>query len=205
MKEKKEKKHKIAHWVFNGYLDDHERIVHIAHKHILVYKLDAAKTSFFGITLPIISFIFFPKFYLIFLIWAFIGVCALFYHFVDWYYDVWLLTNLGIIDIEMRGWLDVTATRVEYHMIEGTSYTIKGFWQTLFNYGDITVDKLGAQTSVCLHDAASPKKLERLVMKLQEKYVYDRSIRDHYALKSMLSDMIAYHIQNKKISNPKKH
>ena len=89
-------------------------------------------------------------------------------------------------------------------MMEGIAYSIKGFWQTLFRYGDTTIDKLGAQTSVILLDAASPKKLERLVMKCQEKYIYERSIRDHYALKDMLSDMISYHVQNDKIEPKRK-
>lgn len=134
--------------------------------------------------------------------WAFFGVCGLIYHFIDWYFDVWLLTTLGVIDIERNGLFDITSTRIEYHMIEGIAYNIKGFLQTLFNYGDITIDKLGAKTSVVLRNAASPKKLERKVMSYQEKYVYEKSIRDHQALKTMLSDMIAYHVQNNKINNP---
>ena len=93
----------------------------------------------------------------------------------------------------------------EDDMMEGMSYTIKGGIPTIFNYGDITVDKLGAQTFVVLKDASSPKKLERLVMKLQEKYVYERSVRDHHTLKGMLSDMIAYHhVQNEKLNSKRK-
>jgi len=88
-------------------------------------------------------------------------------------------------------------------MIEGISYTITGLWRTVFNYGDIVVDKLGTKTSVKLKDAANPKKLERAVMKYQEKFVNSKSIRDHHALKGMLSEMIAYHVQNDKINKTK--
>ncbi|MFH1284368.1 MAG: hypothetical protein ABIH78_02145 [Candidatus Peregrinibacteria bacterium] len=196
----RQKKHRL----FKSFLDDGEKIVNVAHRHIIILKIDSAKTLFFGIILPIVGYFIFPEFLLAFVIWGAVGVFGLFYHFVDWYYDAWLLTNLGVVDIERNGFFDVTTTRIEYHMMEGSSYTVKGFLQTLFNYGDITIDKLGSQTKVILKDAASPKKLERLVMRCQEKYVYDRSIRDHNALKNMLSDMIAYHVQNKKVENKRK-
>lgn len=195
---------KIENLIFKNFLDQNERIVHVAHKHILVLKFSSAKTSFFGIMIPVGLYFLFPQGLTIWLVWAFLGFCGLVYHFIDWYFDVWLLTSLGVIDIERNGLFDVTSTRIEYHMIEGIAYNIKGVLQTLFNYGDITIDKLGAKTSVVLKDAASPKKLERLVMKFQERFVYEKSIRDHQALKTMLSDMIAYHVQNNKINNPDK-
>ena len=88
-------------------------------------------------------------------------------------------------------------------MIEGIAYTISGFWRTLLNFGDITIDKIGAKTSVVLKDAANPKKLERKVMAFQEKYVSERSIKDHQNLKDMLANMIAYHMQNGKMASSK--
>jgi len=190
--------------IFTGFLDDGEKILDIAHRHIIILKIDSAKTAFFGIFLPGALALVFPQFLLAFAIWGGVGLFGLLYHFIDWYYDCWLLTNVGVIDIERNGLLDITSTRIEYHMMEGMSYTIKGFLPTIFNYGDIVLDKLGAKTSVLLKDATNPKKLERTIMKLQEKYIYDRSIRDHHALKDMLSDMIAYHIQNDKIKVQKR-
>jgi hypothetical protein len=72
----------------------------------------------------------------------------------------------------------------------------------MFNYGDIIIDKLGAQTQLILKDAANPKRVERRVLKCQEKYISARSVRDHGALKDMLSEMIAYHVQSGKVKNP---
>ncbi|MFH1218681.1 MAG: hypothetical protein V1679_02470 [Candidatus Peregrinibacteria bacterium] len=200
----KKRRRRFRDVVFSSFLDEGESIVHIAHRHVIVFKLNAAKTTFFGIILPLGGYLLFPQFYYVFILWGTIGFLGYLYHFIDWYYDAWLLTTAGVIDIERKGLFEITATRIEYHMIEGTAYTKKGFLQMALNFGDITIDKLGAQTSVCLKDASNPRKLEARVMKCQEKYVYDRSIRDHHALKGMLSDMIAYHLQNKKIKDPGK-
>lgn len=195
---KKEKKF----YFYRRYLDEGERILDVAHPHILIFKVRASKSSFFGILLPVLLYLFFPMFWFFFSIWFAIGLFAIFYHFIDWYFDCWLLTNFGVIDLDRHGLFSMTSTRIEYHMIEGISYTIKGFWRTVFNFGDITIDKLGAKTSVILLDAAHPQKIERKVMEFQEKYVSERSIRDHHALKDMLADMIAYHVQNNKVKSP---
>lgn len=197
------KKREKKYYGFRGYLDDGERILDVAHKHVLVLKFTSAKTMFFGVMMPLVLYYLFPQGWWVWMIWMGIGGVGLIYHFVDWYFDAWLLTNMGIIDVQRDGFFDFTSTRVDYPMIEGISYSINGFWRTLFGFGDITVDKLGTKTSVMLTDAANPKKLERQVMSYMEKYVSERSIRDHDALKGMLADMIAYHVQNSKI-DPKR-
>lgn len=194
-------KMKLRDRIFASYLDEGEKIMHVAHRHVLMFQIDAAKPFFFGIVIPVILYLFFPLVWPLFALWGFGGLLGIFYYFIDWYYDVWLLTNIGVVDIERNGLFDITATRVDYHMIEGLAYNIKGFVQTMLRFGDMTIDKLGAQTFLVLKDAASPKKLERLVMRFQDKYVNERSVRDHHALKDMLSEMIAYHVQNKKIDN----
>ena len=194
---------KFRHRLFAGYLDDGERILHIAHRHVLIFKFAAAKTAAIGLFAPTLLYIIFPKALILWLLWLMVGVIGMIYHFIDWYFDCWILTNMGVVDIERNGLFDVTTTRIDYHMIEGIAYTIRGVIPTIFSYGDITIDKLGAKTSVMLKDAARPKRLERKVMKYQERYVYDRSVRDHQALKTMLSDMIAYHVHNDKVDNPR--
>ncbi len=201
--EKVKKKKKF--YFYARYLDDGERILDVVHRHIIMLKVSSAKTSFFGIMLPIVVYLFFPQLLLVVLIWIAFGLFGLFYHFVDWYFDCWILTNFGVVDLDKEGLFNMTATRVEYHMIEGISYTIKGFWNTVLNAGDITIDKLGAKTSVVLLDATHPQQIERKIMDYQERYVAERSVRDHQVLKDMLADMIAYHIQNNKVDHPNKN
>lgn len=200
--EKIKKKKKF--YFYARYLDDGEKILDVVHRHIITLKVQSAKTSFFGIVLPIILYLFFPQLLVFVLIWIAIGLFGLFYHFIDWYFDCWILTNFGVVDLDKEGFFNMTATRVEYHMIEGISYTIKGFWNTILNAGDITIDKLGAKTSVVLLDATHPQQIERKIMDYQERYVAERSVRDHQVLKDMLADMIAYHIQNNKVDLPNK-
>jgi hypothetical protein len=203
-KPKKASKKKAKNYIFfKRYLDDGEKVMSVIHRHILVFKIAAAKATFFGLIMPLAVYLVFPRVAIISLVWAFAGMCVVFYHFIDWYFDVWILTTMGVIDLERNGFFDMASTRIDYHMMEGIAYQIKGVLHTMFNYGDITIDKLGSKTSVVLKDSTNPKKVERLIMKYQEDFVANKSVRDHYALKDMLSNMIAYHVQNKQINSKK--
>ncbi len=188
---------------FGGHLDEEgEEIMEVFHRHPIVFFIDSYKVWLFGVIMPAGFYYLIPEAWKFSALWASLGVIGLIYYFIDWYFDAWLLTNNGVIDIERNGLFDRSSTRVDYHMIEGVAYRINGFWRTILNYGEITIDKLGAQTSVVLVDATAPKKIERKIVKYQERFVNEKSYRDHNALKGMLSEMIAYHVQSEKISNP---
>lgn len=184
------------HFIFSRHVEDGEKILAVVHRHILVFKISVLKITAFGFFLPAFLYWLFPNALFIFVVWWFVALLMMAYKFIDWYYDVWLLTSNGVVDLERNGLFDMTSTRIEYHMMEGISYQIKGFIRTVFNYGDITIDKIGAQTSVVLKDAVSPRRTERMVMQFQEKYISNKSVKDHAHLKNMLADMIAYHMNN---------
>jgi hypothetical protein len=47
------KKKKPKFYFYSNYLDDGEKIIDVAHRHIFTLKIKSSKTSFFGIMLPI--------------------------------------------------------------------------------------------------------------------------------------------------------
>lgn len=189
--------------VFRSHLEDGEQIFAVAHRSKFVFLRASWKTFFFGVFLPVLFYLIFPYFILISIAWLIGGVVGMLYHALDWYFDAFLLTNMGVIDIESNGLFERSSNRIEYHMIEGISYSIKGFWATILNFGDVIVDKMGSQTFVKLQDASNPKRIEKKLMEFQERFVNEKSFRDHQMLKEMLSNMIAYHVQGNKIEVPK--
>lgn len=195
---------KLKFYVFAHHLDEDEEILAVAHRHPFILLMASYKVIFLAMVLPVVGYYYFPQYILVFLIWFCVGVVGFLYHYLDWFFDAWLITNMGIIDIERNGLFDRNSTRVDYHMIEGMAISIKGFWNTVLNFGTITIDKLGARTTLSLVDAMNPKSIERKIIKIQEDFVIDKSIRDHDSLKTMLSEMIAYHVQNNKIKPPRR-
>jgi len=188
----------LNYFLFSSHLDDGEEILYVAHRHLFVYFKACYKVFFFGILLPLFLNYIIPEFFLGSMIWIFIGVIGMLYHFLDYFFDAWLITNNGVIDIERNGIFERNSTRVEFHMIEGIALKISGFWNTILNFGDVTLDKLGAKTSLILSDASNPRKLERILIKFQNKFVSEKNFKDHDALKGLLAEMISHHVRNNK-------
>jgi len=184
-------------------MEDGEKILAIAHRHWLVLKVKIWKASSFCILPSIICFIFFPALWLFWIVWLSVGVIWYVLKFFEWYFDCLLITNIGVVDIERRGIFDNVAKRIDYNTIDGISYTIQGFLPTLFNYGDIVIDKMGSGVHINLKDAANPRSVEKLIMKYQEQFVESKSFTDHEVLKGMLADMIAVHAKKYGVKKPK--
>lgn len=163
---------------------------------------------FFHAVIPIAFWLIFPQLLLIYGIWAFIGAVRMFFLIQDWYYDVWLLTNMGIIGVEWLGFFDRTSSRIEYPSIEGVTYSLKGFWQTIFNYGEMTLAKFGGPSTITLKDAHNPKRMEKYVLMYQEKFMTSKNFQDQEVLKQLLADLVVDHVQkhglpNKEVKDPK--
>jgi hypothetical protein len=185
----------VRDYLFSDYLEDGEEILYVCHRHPIVMLGDFLRISFFHALIPFAFWIFFPRFLIIYLIWAFIGLIRFFFLVQDWYYDAWLLTNMGIIGVEWTGFFDRTSSRVEYPSVEGVNYSLKGFWQTMLKYGDVTLAKFGGPSTITLKDAARPKRMEKYILKYQEKFMTAKNFQDQEVLKQLLADLVVEHVK----------
>lgn len=182
---------RFTNYFFGEYLEKGEKIHAIAHISIVPIWKDLFRVAALGFVIPGILFLFFPSILIPILIWMLIGFFRIIYELYGWYYDVLLITNSGVLSVKSETIFDVTTNRVEYHMIEGVSYIIKGFWPTIFNFGDIKVEKVGsAGTPIALKNVSNPAKIERLILKYQEQHMTHRNFQDHKTLKDLLAGML---------------
>jgi len=182
-------------YLFQDYLEDGEKIYFVGHRIVFIMFRDFARIIAIHGILPLILWLFFPNLFWIMVGVAVLGVVRILLVIQDWFYDCWLVTNMGIIGVEWTGFFDRTSDRVEYQSIEGISYKIKGVLPTMFNYGNITLAKLGAQTNVKLKDAYNPKRIEKNVVKFQDKFMTKKNFTDQEVLKQLLSELVATHVQ----------
>lgn len=196
-------------YMYSDYLEDDEEILYVARRHPVVMLRDLLRIIFFHAFVPFLFWIMFPQLLIIYGVWVFIGLVRLFFLAQDWFYDVWLLTNMGIIGVEWLGFFDRSSNRIEYPSIEGVSYNLKGFWQTMLNFGDMTIAKFGGPSTISLKDAMNPKKCEKYVLKFQEKFMTSKNFQDQEVLKQLLSDLVVDHVKkhglpHDKVLEPKK-
>ncbi len=191
----------LKYLTYRRHLDEGEEIFYVVNRHWFILKKKTWKPVLFGILPPVLVFYLFPMFFIVCLVWLIAGLTNFAIKFMEYHYDCLLVTNIGVIDIERRGIFDNTSKRIEYHMIDGISYTIQGFLPTVLNYGDIVIDKMGMGMQINLADAANPRKVDRIIMKYQEKFIKEKSFTDHETLKGMLAEMIATHAKENGIFN----
>jgi hypothetical protein len=191
----------IQKYIFSDYLEDGEDILWVCHRHPVVMLKDSLRILVVHGGACAVLWFFFPQLLIIYGIWAFVGLIRLFFVIQDWYYDAWLLTNMGIIGVEWTGFWDRSSARVEYPSVEGISYTLKGFWQTMMNYGDVTLAKFGGPSTITLKEAMNPKKMEKYVLKYQEKFMTSKNFQDQEVLKQLLSDLVVEHVKKHGLPN----
>lgn len=70
---------------------------------------------------------------------------AWFYRWVGWYYTMFIVTNLRILDIRQKGFFNRRVNETQMDKILNLNYHIKGFQAVLFSYGDINVENINGQ------------------------------------------------------------
>lgn len=183
----------IRDYLYQGYLGEGEKITFVIHRHLLMQMKDFFRIGFFGILIPLFFWWLFPQIVLFSLVWISIGIFRFIYEFLDWYYDAWVVTNVSIIEIIWKGFFEKSSARIEYHIIQGIGYEVKGFTRTLFNYGTIALEKFTGNPSI-FDGAVNPKRKAELLTKAQEDFVTNKSFRDHRALQGIMTDLLQRHI-----------
>lgn len=189
---------KLTYYLFGPNLEEGEKILFVSHRHPFVLVKSSIKISFLHFFLPIFLWYVFPEIWFVFLVWLVYGGIAFTKMMFDWYFDALVITDKCLLSVTWNGPFDRNSTRLDYSMVEGTSYNFKGIWQTIFNFGTITVNRQGGGTGMELKDAINPTRVESMVLGYQEKYLDNKNMDDVKALKSLLSEMIKKHTKEMK-------
>jgi len=111
----------LANIFFRSYLNQGEKIYFVAHTHPFINYASFFKALVLGIVLPLGFNLIMPPFFVIWMGWLAVGILLFLYELLDWYMDAWIITNLGIIDLQWDGFFNKSSTRIEYHTIEGVT------------------------------------------------------------------------------------
>lgn len=189
----------IAQQLFKPHLDPGEKVLDVCHRHPFVILTEVLRIGVLGFILPFFLWFLFPDFLMFFGIWMVVSFVRLFYVVFNWYHDALLITNVSLIKVGWDGFFDRSSSRLEYQMIEGLSYAIRGFRRTLFNYGDVSITRAG-NTALTLLDAINPGRVERVVLSHQEQFVSEQSLKDADSLKNLLTVMLRHHAKTQGVS-----
>lgn len=188
---------------FLKYLRDGEELLFVCHKHIILIIDRIILTLFFGLFIPgffyynnslsiqeLIPFNYFEV-YVILLYFYF------FYKIFDWYNDVWIITDQGVVDIDWN----VFARRisyVEYSDIKGAEIDTPSIFDPIFNKGNIIIHTISDDDDLIFEWATNPHDivsyLDEVVDEIQRKQD-NRDKAPFELLLHTLTDMVREHLE----------
>lgn len=102
-------------------------------------------------------------------LWALLLWQMLFARWTDFYYDIWIVTNWRIIDIEQKGFFNRDmATLLNLDKIEDVSTRLNSVIGNLLTFGDLQVQTAAAHREFVFKEAADPLKIEKIIRRAQE-------------------------------------
>lgn len=90
----------------------------------------------------------------------------LFQNFIDWYLDIWIVTNYRIINIEQHGLFGRTMSELMLYNVQDVTSEIKGFIHTIFDYGVIHIQTAGETKRFEFEDIEHPNHVAKRVLEL---------------------------------------
>lgn len=86
-----------------------------------------------------------------------IGLLLFSYHFMMWYFTVYIVTNQRIRQITQKGFFGKNVVELKLSKIQNISYNIPGFSGEIFKYGTIVIQTYVGD--LVIHNAEHPDKI----------------------------------------------
>jgi hypothetical protein len=91
-----------------------------------------------------------------------------FFSFVDYYLDVWIVTNRRIIDMEQNGLFSRTVSEQKLEKMQDVTSEVRGFFPTIFAYGNVYIQTAGEKERFHFRQIPNPDAVRDLLIKLEE-------------------------------------
>lgn len=131
--------------LYKKYIPEDEQVLGVIHGHWLIVFQDLVLWFFFGIFIPLFFFLIsdkvqelIPSHY--FYIYLTLVIIKILYEIINWWNDVWILTQNAIYDLEWS----LLKTKVEnlyYENIEGIEVDKHRIWDSIFRKWDLIIHK----------------------------------------------------------------
>jgi len=97
-------------------------------------------------------------------IWLF-----LLFSIVDYYLDMWIVTNRRIISIEQKGFFSRTIAEVKLFRIQDVKSNVEGLVSTIFNYGSVHIQSAGTNPNFHFEEVPDPDRIKDMIVNLVQK------------------------------------
>ena len=87
---------------------------------------------------------------------------------IDYYFDIWIITSERIINIEQKGMFARKASELRFQKIQDITSEVTGFFPTILNYGDVRIQTAGTTEEFIFRTISDPYAIKNIIMGLQK-------------------------------------
>lgn len=95
--------------------------------------------------------------FLILLTWYLFTFGVALYRFIFWYFNVYILTNERVVDIDFRGILHKETSFAKLNQIQDVSPKVIGFFGTFFHFGNVFIQTAAERPEFEFHHVERPE------------------------------------------------
>lgn len=184
---------------FKSYIPQGSKILWIAHKHLIVILWNIIVNYFFWVLLPTFLYYYSPNiqamvpFFVleIFIIGVFLKNI---YDVFDWYCDVWIITEDGVIELDWE-LFSINSTSVRYASIEGIEIAQEWIINTILGKWDIYIHKIGWENTFLLKDASNVEQIKEEVNTFQNQFLKDTPNEAEWGNMEMLIEALSWVVE----------
>ena len=93
---------------------------------------------------------------------------VLLYGFIDYYLDVYIVTDERIVDVEQNGFFKRKIAELHLHQVQDVSARVEGPFPTFFHYGDIMIQTAGERENFVFKSIPNPYRVSKMIVDLHE-------------------------------------
>lgn len=102
------------------------------------------------------------------ILWYMLIMAYILEHFLYWYFNIYIVTNLHLIDVTMSSLLSKTTTEVLFEDVQSARTKVSGVFGSLFNYGDVVVETAADRQNIQFLSVPNPDMVADRIQEIQE-------------------------------------
>lgn len=98
--------------------------------------------------------------------WYLLSITVLFENYLVWFFNVYLVTNKRLVDVDFLGFLNINVTDAPIKNVQDITYTVSGLAQTFFRFGDVNVQTAGEKREIEFELVPNPEYVQDVISDL---------------------------------------
>ncbi len=100
--------------------------------------------------------------------WYLVTTGFILVNFISWYFNVYIVTNERIIDVDFYQLLYKRLASTRIAKIQDLSYKLGGVVRAIFDYGDVNIQTAGTEANFCFEAVPHPEQVVRMIGEMTE-------------------------------------